>query len=127
MTSAVTAMIQLEIVYFSYFYSSKLYIAHFGRLESFEVLCCKELNIKDYFLGSSILKYCLVSILLRFINFAQYQILIKLLHFTRDFAEEIMNAKICKIYRIHFLYIYYIYMYIYVHSSLQYILQSVII
>ena len=85
-TSALYAMIQLanqsavfwrlwEIKHFSYYYSSKL--RHFGWWRKFEALCCNELNITDYLIGSSILKYCFVPILWRLINFARYQILIK--------------------------------------------------
>ena len=33
------------------------------KMKQFEVLCCNELNIKDYIIGISILKNCFVSIL----------------------------------------------------------------
>ena len=64
-------------------------------------------NIKDlYFNGSSILKYCLVSVLSGFINFARHQILNKpLTNFSLDFlhfVEETMNTKMCKFYRRNF-------------------------
>ena len=41
--------------------------------KKWKVLCCNELNIKDYFIDNSILKYGFVSILWGLIKFARYQ------------------------------------------------------
>ena len=93
-TSAITAMIQLanHRAVFGRLKESVLFILAFVKIKALysiekkiELLCC------------SILK-CSVSILWTFINFAQYQILIKLLHLNAMdfpyFAEENMNKKI---------------------------------
>ena len=85
-TPAITPMIQLanlsvvfwrlwKIEDFSYLYYSKL--RHFGRWEKFEVFCCNELNIENYLLAFS--SWNVVSILWTCINFAPYQIFMKLM------------------------------------------------